>query len=156
LLRLGQRNAGRRYDSCHAQDFQIFDVADWRDQQSHILEQLYFFQRRISSQLRQRYLPWQAFERPQVRNQVLALLVVRIGIGVSGDFGDGIQRAFRRRVVAQDPVALAYLLQAADGIRLARRPVPHLLALNEERIPVVVVRVGTENPVVSLNGRKRH
>jgi hypothetical protein len=34
--------------------------------------------------------------------------------------------------------------------------VPHFLALYEKRIPVVVVRVGAEDPVVSLRGRKCH
>src|SRR5450631_2209641 len=33
---------------------------------------------------------------------------------------------------------------------------PHFLALNEKRVPMEVVRVNAEDPVVSLRGRNRH
>src|SRR6202011_5709002 len=89
-------------------------------------------------------------------DQIFALLVVRIRVGVSGDFGDRGKRPFRGRVVAQHAVALTQLLEGANGGGFAFGAGVHLLTLYEKRIPVVVVRVGAEDPVVSLRGRKCH
>src|SRR5690349_1568775 len=79
-----------------------------------------------------------------------------IGIRITGYFRNGVQRPLRRRVIAQHPVALTDLFQRSDGIRLARSPVPHFLSFYEKCVPVVVVRVGAENPVMSLRGRECH
>src|ERR1700722_4910501 len=81
---------------------------------------------------------------------------MRVRIRVAGNFGDGVQRPFRGRVVAQYPVALAHLLESANGVGFGTGTVPHLLTLHERRVPMVVVRVGAENPVMSLRGRNCH
>jgi hypothetical protein len=59
-------------------------------------------------------------------------------------------------MIAKYPVALAHLLQGADRVRLRPRTVPHLFALNEEGVPVIVVWVSAEEPIVSLGSRGRH
>ena len=78
-------------------------------------------------------------------------MVVRIGIRIARNLGDRIQRALRRRVVAQHAIALAHLFEGPDGVRLGPRPVPHLFAFYEKRVPVIVVRVRGEDPVASLS-----
>src|ERR1700746_2030458 len=104
----------------------------------------------------QGYLPGQLLEGAQVRHQVFSFVVVRVGVGISRDLRDGIQCPFRGRVVAKYSVALAYLFQGANCVRLGPRSMPHLLAFYEKRVPVIVVRVGAEDPVMSLNSRCRH
>src|SRR5882762_11084523 len=101
-------------------------------------------------------MPRQFLESAQVRHQVFSLVVVRVRVGVPCDFGDRIQRSLRGRVVAQYPVALAHLSQGANCVGLGPGAVPHLLALYEKSVPVIVVRVGAEDPVVSLRSRYRH
>src|ERR1700722_3126306 len=81
---------------------------------------------------------------------------MRIRIRIARHLRDRVQRPFRRRVVAQHPVTLAHLLERTDSVSLAGRPMPHFLTLYEQRIPMIVVRVGTEDPVMSVRGRKRH
>src|SRR5207249_6572240 len=58
--------------------------------------------------------------------------------------------------VAQHAVAFAHLFERADGVRLGPRPMPHLFSFYEKRVPVIVVRVRAEDPIVSLNRSYRH
>ena len=68
-----------------------------------------------------RHLPRQFFERAQVCDQIFAFGIVRVGIGIAANFGDGVERTLRRRVVAQHAIALANLFQGANGVRLSSR-----------------------------------
>src|SRR5215472_7540350 len=77
-------------------------------------------------------------------------MIVRVRIRVARDFGDGIKGAIRRGVVTQDAVPFAHLLQGADGLRFGACTMPHFLPFNEERVPVIVMRVGAEDPISSL------
>src|SRR5262245_46656925 len=79
-----------------------------------------------------------------------------IGIGVASDFGNGIEGTVWGGVVAKHAIAPTYLFQRADRVRLGARTVRHLLAFNEKCVPMIVVRVCGENPVVSSRSRCRH
>src|SRR5882762_1215599 len=151
-----QRNSRRCDDPGHAQNFLVLLVGEQRNDQPHILQQFHFLQRWICAHLRQRHLPGQFFKSAQVRDQVFSVVVMWIGVGISRDFGNRIQRALRGRVIAQYTVAFAHLLQGANRVRLRPGTVPHLLALYEEGVPVILVRVGAEDPVVSFGSRGRH
>jgi len=79
-----------------------------------------------------------------------------VGVRIACNLRDGIKGALRRLVIAQHPVSLANLLQRADGVGFGPGTMPHFLAFNEKRVPMIVMRVGAEDPVVSLRGRNRH
>src|SRR6266704_5917627 len=81
---------------------------------------------------------------------------MRVRVRISRDLRNRVQSSLRGRVIAKYPVALAHLFQRANRIGLRPGAVPHLLALYEKRVPVIVVRVGGEDPVVSLGSRCRH
>src|SRR6267143_1708087 len=81
---------------------------------------------------------------------------MRIGIGISGDLRDRIQRTLGRRVIAKYAVAFAHLFQGANRVRFRTGAMPHLLTLHKKCVPVIVVGIRGENPVVSLSSRSRH
>src|ERR1700722_390611 len=153
---LWKRYPWSRHNAGHAQDLLILDIGNRRNQQAHILQQFHFFQRRVGAHLGESHLARQPVKRAQVRDIIFAFRIIGIRVRIARHFGDGIQRTLRSRVVTEHPVTLADLFQSSDGILLAIRAVPHLLALHEECVPVVVVRVCAEDPVVSLGSRKRH
>src|SRR5262249_29117272 len=124
--------------------------------QSYVLEQLHFFQRRIRPHFRQRHLPRKLLECSQVRHKILAFVIVGIGIWVTRNFRNGIERALGRSVIAQHAVARAHLLERTNGISPRPCSVPHFLAFYEKGVPVIVVRVGAEDPIVSCSSWYRH
>src|SRR5215475_15658732 len=81
---------------------------------------------------------------------------MRIGIRIAGHFRDGIKSPLGRRVIAEDPVPFSYLFEGANRVGLGPGAMPHLLALNKKRVPVIVVRVCGEDPVVSSRCLRRH
>src|SRR5690242_1469301 len=81
---------------------------------------------------------------------------MRIRVRVPCDFRDRIEHPFRRGVVAQHAVAFSREFESTNGIWFGLRAMPHFLPLHEERVPVVVVGVGAEDPVVSLRSRSCH
>src|SRR5712692_10286067 len=92
----------------------------------------------------------------QVRHQTLPIRVERIGIGVASDFGERVEGALRRAVIAEHAIAAAHLLELPQCVGLLAGATPHLLAFDEQSIPVVVVRVHTEEPVTALGWRTSH
>src|SRR6266852_2733155 len=88
---------------------------------------------------------------------MLAVIIVRVRIGIASDFRDRIKGALRRRVVTEHAVAFLHLLQSAHRVRFGARPMPHLFPFNEKSVPVVMMRVGAEDPIMScLRGRSGH
>jgi hypothetical protein len=83
-------------------------------------------------------------------------MVMRVWIGVASDLRDRIERPLRRGVITQYAIAFADLFESANGVRFGLSTMPHFLALYEERIPVVVVRVGAKYPIMSLRSRSCH
>src|SRR5207244_8332221 len=78
------------------------------------------------------------------------------GILITRHFCDIIKRALRRGVVAQYAVALAHLLQGANRVGFRAGPMPHFLTLHKKGVPMVVVWVCSEDPVVASSCRSRH
>src|SRR5579859_5193806 len=152
----GKRDARRGDNASHAQDFLVFHLGDLRDKQTHIFQELEFFQSRIGAHLGKRNLPGQAVKRAQVSDEVFSLVVVRIGVGIARYVRDGIQGALRRGVIAEDAVTFSDPFQSTDRVGFRLGSVPHFLAFNEKRVPVVVVRVGAEYPIVTLRSRSCH
>src|SRR5215813_5561397 len=84
-------------------------------------------------------------------------MVVRVRVGVPCHFGNGIEGAFGGGVVAQHAIPALHLLERTNSVGFRTRTVPHLLALHEKCVPVVVMRVGAEDPIVScVRSRSRH
>src|SRR5262249_34525253 len=109
-----------------------------------------FFQRRVCAQVSQSHLPRQLLERAQVCNKILSLAIVGVRIRIAGYFRDGVQRAVRCAVITEHAVALTHLLERAKSVWFRTCTVPHFLPLNEKCVPVIVMRVGAEDPISSL------
>src|SRR5712692_7488889 len=154
--KLGQRHAGRGHDTGHAHDLLIFLIAERRDDEADVLEELHLAQGAVGAQLGERHMPRQALYGAQVRHQTLPIRVEWIGIGVASDFGERVEGALRRAVIAEHAIAAAHLLELPQRVGPLAGATPHLLAFDEKRIPVVVVRVHTEEPVTALGCRTIH
>src|SRR5713226_2130537 len=147
---LGQRHAGRGHNPGHAHDLLILLIAERRDDEADVLEELHLAQGAVGAQLGERHMPRQALYGAQVRHQTLPIRVEWIGIGVASDFGERVEGALRRAVIAEHAIAAAHLLELPQRVGPLAGAAPHLLAFDEKRIPVVVVRVHTEEPVTAL------
>ena len=70
-----------------------------------------------------------------------ALLLVRIGVGVARDLSQGIKGPFGGGVIAKHPVAAAHLLKLPQDVGARASAAPHLFALHEQRIPMIILGI---------------
>ena len=53
-------------------------------------------------------------------------------------------------MITEHAIAAAHLLESPQSIRPRTRAAPHLFALNEQSVPVVIVWIDAEQPMVAF------
>jgi hypothetical protein len=150
--RLGKRNSRRRHDPSQPEDLRVLFLAERTDREPSVLEKLDLSQEAVFPHLGKGHLAGKAFDRSQIRDQLLGLGVLGIGIRIAAHFRQSVDGMLRLAVVAESAVALMDLFELAESIGFVTRLPPHLLALNKKRIPMVQARVNGEQPSSRLWG----
>lgn len=156
LSELGEGDAGGGDDTGHAKDFGVFLVGDWADGEARILQEFDFAQGLVIAHFGEGYLTREALDGAKIDDELLFVGMVRIGIGIAADLGEGVDGMLPFAVIAERAVAFMGLLELAQRVRLVARVTPHLLTLHEKGVPMVDARINGQQPAAGLCRRLRH
>jgi len=112
-----------------------------------------YIPRIIFPKFAKRHLSRQTLQRAQIGYQALTFRIVRIGIRIPRHFRQRIESAFGSGVITKHAISAPHLLELPQGIGPYSGAAPHLLALNEQRVPVIIVGVNAEQPMVAFGLR---